>query len=282
MPPKSNKTATPSSANGVGCFADFDFTNFWTLRCAYARDNYTEAPITDEVILAVEAKIGNGRKLPQSYIDLARSNDGKFNGGMPKKVRCPTGLAYPRHAVYINGIFGIGLKKNNSLGGSQGSNFWKREWRYPSKDMIYFADCPSGGHDMLALDYSSCKKKTDEPKVVHVDQEGSYRKIVVANSFEEFVRKLDFAETFSKEDDESPSGTGGTTVVAAAKKKGKGGTSAKSSASATKTTESKKIAPKKTTKKATATKVTKATRTTKGATTKKTSAVKAARKNIKK
>lgn len=279
MPPKS-KTTNPSSAtNGVGCFTDFDFTNFWTLRCDYARDNYTEAPVTDDIIHAVEAKIGNGRKLPQSYIDLARSNDGKFNGGMPKKVRCPTGLPWPRHSVYINGIFGIGLNKNYSLGGSQGSNFWKKEWRYPSKDMIYFADCPSGGHDMLALDYSSCKKKTDEPKVVHIDQEGNYRKLVVANSFEEFIRKLEFSETFTSKGDESQTGTGGTTVVA--NKKGKGGTSAKSSVSTKKIAEAKKAASKKTIKKAVAAKVTKATRTTKAANNK-TSAVKAARKSIKK
>ena len=49
------------------------------------------------------------------------------------------------------------------------SQFWIDEWGHPPIG-IYFADCPSAGHDMIALDYRDCGK-SGEPCVVHVDQE---------------------------------------------------------------------------------------------------------------
>jgi hypothetical protein len=38
------------------------------------------------------------------------------------------------------------------LGGTFGSRFWIEEWGYADIG-VYFADCPSAGHDMLCLDY---------------------------------------------------------------------------------------------------------------------------------
>jgi hypothetical protein len=87
--------------------------------------------------------------------------------------------------------------------GSSGSDFWKREWRYPAKDLIYFADCPSGGHDMIALDYSKGSDK--EPMIVHINQEGNYRKTLIAKNFESFIRQLDFSETMGVREDEPDS-----------------------------------------------------------------------------
>jgi hypothetical protein len=50
-----------------------------------------------------------------------------------------------------------------------GSQFHIDEWGYPPVG-IYFADCPSAGHDMICLDYRACG--TDgEPQVIHVDQD---------------------------------------------------------------------------------------------------------------
>ncbi|WP_210429199.1 SMI1/KNR4 family protein [Nocardioides eburneiflavus] len=66
-----------------------------------------------------------------------------------------------------------------------GSRFWLEEWGYPDIG-VYFADCPSAGHDMLALDYSG----SGEPRVVHVDQELDYAITVVAPDFAAFVSGL--------------------------------------------------------------------------------------------
>ena len=68
------------------------------------------------------------------------------------------------------------------------TQFWIDEWGYPPIG-IYFADCPSAGHDMIALDYRECRAD-GEPCVVHVDQEDDYKITKLAHSFEEFIRKL--------------------------------------------------------------------------------------------
>jgi hypothetical protein len=61
---------------------------------------------------------------------------------------------------------------------------------------VYFADCPSGGHNMLCLDYRECGP-AGEPAVVHVDQQSKYKVTVVAPSFEAFVRGLESDEAFA-------------------------------------------------------------------------------------
>jgi hypothetical protein len=54
---------------------------------------------------------------------------------------------------------------------------------------VYFADCPSAGHDMIAFDYRECGP-AGEPQVVHVDQEWDYAITVLAASFTEFAHGL--------------------------------------------------------------------------------------------
>ena len=54
---------------------------------------------------------------------------------------------------------------------------------------VFFADCPSGGHDMLCLDYRACGPQ-GAPTVVHVDREHDFAVTLVALHFESFIRGL--------------------------------------------------------------------------------------------
>ena len=61
--------------------------------------------------------------------------------------------------IVIDGFFGIGGNKHNSLFGKFGNEFWFNEWEYPRDIGIIIADTESGGrHDMIYLDYSECGK----------------------------------------------------------------------------------------------------------------------------
>ena len=94
----------------------------------------------------------------------------------------------------ISAIFAIGDGKPGSLCGKRGSQFMMDEWGYPAIG-VYFADCPSAGHDMLCLDYRACGP-TGEPAVVHVDQESDFGITLVAPTFESFIRGLEGDEAF--------------------------------------------------------------------------------------
>lgn len=146
--------------------------------CEYARKEYTSPPADQAMIRSVESQLGY--KLPDSYVELMKV----VNGGKPSK----TCFKVKGREFYLSYIFGIGKKKNYSLCGKRGSKFWMQEWRYP-KLGVYFADTPSGGHEMFALDYRKCGKN-GEPEVIHIDQECDYRITRVALNFQSFVAGL--------------------------------------------------------------------------------------------
>jgi len=164
-------------------FDDFDMRNFWE-KSEYATKEYVGRPVTPEMIEKVEDTLGY--KLPASYIALLKVQ----NGGIPKNTNHPMNerTSWAEDHVALTGIFGLDSTKTYSILGGLGSEFMKVEWGYPDIG-IYICDCPSAGHDMIALDYSDCGK-FGEPKVVHIDQEFDYKITFVASDFESFIRSL--------------------------------------------------------------------------------------------
>ena len=170
-------------------FEDFDFTDFWD-DYEYSLEEYVNPSPTDELIQSIEDELGY--KLPASYIKLMKIH----NGGTPKKTCFPTNepTSWAFDHIAIRGIYGIGRDKSYTLCGHMGSQFWIEAWEYPDHG-VYICDCPSGGHDMVLLDYSKCGKNGD-PEVVHVDQGEDFKKTFLAKDFETFIKGLESAEKF--------------------------------------------------------------------------------------
>jgi hypothetical protein len=162
----------------------FDVASFWE-PSEYADREYVDDPVTDLLVAEVERSLGF--QLPRAYVALMKVQ----NGGIPRNTchRSPTRTTWAEDHVALHGIAAIGTNKRYSLCGEMGSSFWLEEWGYPAIG-IYFADCPSAGHDMFCLDYRDCAAGA-EPKVVHVDQEWEYKITVIADSFEAFIRGLE-------------------------------------------------------------------------------------------
>lgn len=140
-----------------------------------------ESPLTAEVLREVEAQLG--RKLPAAYIDLAQRHNGGVlaRGAHPSPSRTSWSADY----VAVYRLAAIGRTASFSLCGELGNAFWIAEWGYPDIG-LYIADCPSAGHDMIALDY----RFPGKPTVVHVDQEWNYQITVIARDFETFLGGL--------------------------------------------------------------------------------------------
>ncbi len=170
-------------------FDDFNLEHFWE-RSDFADKEYIGEPLTPELVAAAEATLGY--KLPAAYVELLRSQ----NGGTPARTKHRTreATSWAEDYIAITGIYGISETKPSSLCGPSGSRFWIEEWNYPLIG-VYFADCPSAGHDMVCLDYRACGLQ-GEPQVVHVDQERDYQSTFVAESFEAFIRGLEAEEAF--------------------------------------------------------------------------------------
>ena len=157
-------------------FGDFDPSNFW----ANGDEDYIGRPATQDMIQKVERK--TGRKLPSSYIELIMSQ----NGGTPTNTafRTTEATSWAEDHIAINGILGVDDSRPYSID----NDLWVDEWGYPDLG-IYIYDCPSGGHDIVCLDYRKCGP-SDEPEVVHIDQELDYKVTRLADNFESFVRGL--------------------------------------------------------------------------------------------
>jgi hypothetical protein len=168
---------------------DFNFAGFWK-DSDYARKQYVGAPITDEMIQSAHMELGY--TLPKAYLGLLHSQ----NGGIPVRTNHRTcgPTSWAEDHIAITGVYGIDRSKTHSLCGEFSTIFWMEEWGYPDIG-LYFADCPSAGHDMLCLDYRDCGPD-GEPRVVHVDQELDYAITPVADNFEAFIRGLKDGSAF--------------------------------------------------------------------------------------
>lgn len=164
-------------------YNNIDFSTFWSTS-KYSNEKYNSGPFTDNMIESIEKELGY--KLPSSYIELMKIQ----NGGIVNLSCCPCSesTSWAEDHVAITGIYGIGRDKSYSLCGSAGSKFMIEEWEYPAIG-IAICSCPSGGHDMIFLDYRECGPE-GEPAVVHVDQEFDYKITKLADSFEEFINML--------------------------------------------------------------------------------------------
>lgn len=164
-------------------FHGFDWSNFWS-DSDYSVKKYREAPLADDVLVRVEERLGV--MLPRAYVAMCRLH----NGGIVLRTAhaSPSRTSWSSDHVAIHGVFAIGDQKPHSLCGELGSHFWPYEWGYPPIG-VYFADCPSAGHDMLCLDYRECGPR-GEPTVVHVDQDWDYQITPIAPNFESFIRGL--------------------------------------------------------------------------------------------
>lgn len=133
-----------------------------------------------------------GFRLPRSYIDLACEHNG---GALRLNAHSsPSRTSWAEDHVAVTGVFAIGRTAPFSLCGTYGHALWLKEWGYPPIG-VYFADTPSAGHDMIALDYRACGAN-GEPRVVHVDQEIGYAVTSLADTFEQFVAGLVKSDTY--------------------------------------------------------------------------------------
>ncbi|PXX60865.1 SUKH superfamily protein [Nocardia tenerifensis] len=158
-----------------------------------------EAPADNDLIKMIEGELG--LRLPDAYVALARIHNGGYLTRSVHPADTPT--TWSADHVAVTSLAAIGRTAAFSLGGEMGSRFWVEEWGYPDIG-VYFADCPSAGHDMIALDY----RGDDEPSVVHVDQDLGYRITTLAPSFAAFVNGLVREEPYisrAPNDDESAS-----------------------------------------------------------------------------
>jgi len=161
-------------------FEDFDLSGFWN-DTEFALKEYVSESPADELVSEIEEELGY--KLPKSYIWLMKQH----NGGIPVNTCFPTNkpTSWAQDHVAVKGIMGIGRDKDRSICGFFGSQFWIDEWEYPPIG-VAVCDCPSGGHDMIFLDYSECGAD-GEPKIVHVDQDCDFEITFLAENFESFI-----------------------------------------------------------------------------------------------
>ena len=168
--------------------------DLWDNDKYYLKEYVGKTP-TDEDFKKVEKELGYS--LPESYKALMRIQ----NGGVLRKntFELPFQREWTGDSVNIVSIYGVDSKKIYSICGEFGNKLWIEEWKYPNIG-IAICDTPTGGHDMIFLDYSDCGPE-GEPCVVHIDQEADYEVTYLADNFKDFIDGLFNDEEYEDEDD---------------------------------------------------------------------------------
>lgn len=159
---------------------DFDLGGFWD-QDSWAND--VGGKLTDELVAHAEQVLGY--RLPEAYIELMRIQ----NGGNPVNTCFPTESEIGgSNFAEIGPFFSLDREGPSSLHAQWSNEFWMEEWGYPNIG-IYIAATPSGGHELIGLDYRECGPQ-GEPSVLHIDQEEDYKETFLAPDFESFIRGL--------------------------------------------------------------------------------------------
>jgi SMI1-KNR4 cell-wall len=142
------------------------------------------APEAVSAAMVAQAEAHLGMRLPLSYVALLAEQ----NGGEPRRccfrTTFPTSWAVDHFIVdEIVGLRGTGLTLLDSA-------YLIGEWGYPDLGLVV-GSTPSGGHDIVMLDYSDCGP-TGEPAVAFVTQTADETWVVhrVAETFAGFIEAL--------------------------------------------------------------------------------------------
>lgn len=140
------------------------------------------------LIKAAEVKLG--RHLPESYVELLTVK----NGGRPVRrcIQTTFRTSWAKDHIEISAIRGIGGTWGIDSDGPLSSGALIAEWGYPDIGIV-ICDMPSGGHDIIMLDYSD---GDGEPSVAYIDEDRRPQRI--ANSFSEFLNLLRRCEEISR------------------------------------------------------------------------------------
>ncbi|WP_081893728.1 SMI1/KNR4 family protein [Actinoalloteichus caeruleus] len=145
-------------------------------------DYYMGPPLSHDMVLRAEYSLG--LRLPEGYVAALSIK----NGGVLKRRCFPTEFAtsWAVDHFEVRALLGVGGTWGIDSSSGPGSADLIAEWGYPEIGVI-ICDMPSGGHDVVMLDYSQ-SGPDGEPSVAYVDEDRIPR--TVAGSFDEFLSRL--------------------------------------------------------------------------------------------
>ncbi|MFJ7745765.1 SMI1/KNR4 family protein [Peribacillus sp. NPDC097295] len=148
-------------------------------------DYFKLEPLTDEMVEKAEQDLKV--KLPPSYIDILKEQNGGFTNFNSYPIDFPTSWA--ENHIRVDHIFGIG-EKNSILD----SEYLIKEWEMPEGLILFNGD----GHTWVAFDY---RNVDSNPSIVYVDNEDETI-IKISNTFDEFLERLYMEEFEPPEEDD--------------------------------------------------------------------------------
>lgn len=142
---------------------------------------YTGPILSDHMIASAEEALKV--KLPEAYLDVLRVRNG---GSLRENIFfTPFSTSWAEDHFEVRALLGIG-GENGIDSMDSGSRALIEEWGYPEIGVV-IAECPSGGHDTVMLDYTKLDD-SGEPTVAYIDEDRVAR--TVATNFSEFIGRL--------------------------------------------------------------------------------------------